>query len=137
MSHVLIVDDDANTREALAALATQEGFTTATAGSIAEARIQLVRQRPDVMLMDLVLPDGTGIDLLEDLDDRGSTETILITGHASIESAVEALRLGASDYLTKPVNVQRVKAVLSRVPRSGELRAQRRWRPAPGMRRRP
>jgi DNA-binding NarL/FixJ family response regulator len=65
----------------------QEGFTTATAGSIAEARIQLVRQRPDVMLMDLVLPDGTGIDLLEDLDDRGSTETILITGHASIESA--------------------------------------------------
>jgi len=124
MSHVLIVDDDANTREALAALATQEGFTTATAGTIAEARIQLVRQRPDVMLMDLVLPDGTGIDLLVDLDDRGSTETILITGHASIESAVEALRLGASDYLTKPVNVQRVKAVLSRVPRSGELRAQ-------------
>src|SRR5580765_1235908 len=124
MSHVLIVDDDANTREALAAMATQEGFTTAMASSIAEARIQLVRQRPDVMLMDLVLPDGTGIDLLEDLDDRGSTETILITGHASIESAVEALRLGASDYLTKPVNVQRVKAVLSRVPRSGELRAQ-------------
>ncbi|HEX3058369.1 MAG TPA: response regulator, partial [Usitatibacter sp.] len=82
MSHVLIVDDDANTREALAALANQEGFTTATAGSIAEARIQLVRQRPDVMLMDLVLPDGTGIDLLVDLDDRGSTETILITGHA-------------------------------------------------------
>jgi DNA-binding NtrC family response regulator len=124
MSHVLIVDDDANTREALAALAIQEGFTTAMASSIAEARIQLVRQRPDVMLMDLVLPDGTGIDLLEDLDERDSTETILITGHASIESAVEALRLGASDYLTKPVNVQRVKAVLSRVPRSGELRAE-------------
>jgi DNA-binding NtrC family response regulator len=124
MSHVLIVDDDANTREALAALAAQEGFTTAVAGSIAEARIQLVRQRPDVVMMDLRLPDGSGIELFDDLEDRSSIETILITGHASVESAVEALRLGASDYLTKPVNLQRLKAVLSRVPKSGELRAE-------------
>ena len=101
MSHVLIVDDDANTREALAALAAQEGFTTAVAGSVAEARIQLVRQRPDVVLMDLRLPDGSGIDLFEDLEDRSSIETILITGHASVESAVEALRLGASGYVLK------------------------------------
>jgi DNA-binding NtrC family response regulator len=124
MPHVLVVDDDINTREALAALAGQEGFTTATAASIAEARIQLGRQRPDVVLMDLRLPDGSGIDLFEELEDRSSIETILITGHASVESAVEALRLGASDYLTKPVNLQRLKAVLSRVPKSGELRAE-------------
>ncbi len=124
MPHVLIVDDDANTREALAAIATVEGFTTATAGGIAEARIQLVRQRPDVVLMDLRLPDGSGMELFDDLEDRGAIETILITGHASVETAVEALRLGASDYLTKPVNLQRLKAVLSRVPKSGELRAE-------------
>jgi DNA-binding NtrC family response regulator len=124
MSHVLIVDDDANTREALAAIAAAEGFTTASAGSIEEARIQLVRQRPDVVIMDLRLPDGSGMDLFEDLEDRSSIETILITGHASVETAVEALRLGASDYLTKPVNLQRLKAVLQRVPRSGELRAE-------------
>jgi DNA-binding NtrC family response regulator len=124
MSHALIVDDDAETRESLAALAHAEGFTTATAGSVAEARIQLVRQRADVVLMDLRLPDGSGIDLFEDLEDRSSIETILITGHASVETAVEALRLGASDYLVKPVNVQRLKAVLSRVPRNGELRAE-------------
>jgi len=124
MSHVLIVDDDSNTRDALSALATAEGFTTACAGSVAEARIQLVRQRPDVVLMDLRLPDGSGMELFEDLEDRSSIETILITGHASVESAVEALRLGASDYLTKPVNLQRLKAVLQRVPKSGELRAE-------------
>ena len=124
MPHVLIVDDDLNTREALAALVQGEGFTTALAGSVEQARIQLVRQRPDVVLMDLRLPDGSGMDLFEDLEDRASIETILITGHASVESAVEALRLGASDYLTKPVNVQRLKAVLSRVPKSGELRAE-------------
>ena len=124
MSHVLIVDDDDNTREALAAFARQEGFTVAIAATVAEARIQLVRQRPDVVLVDLQLPDGSGIDLFDDLEDRSNVETILITGHASVESAVEALRLGASDYLTKPVNVQRLKAVLSRVPKSGELRAE-------------
>jgi DNA-binding NtrC family response regulator len=124
MPHVLIVDDDANTREALAALVQAEGFTSACAGGIAEARIQLVRQRPDVVLMDLRLPDGSGMDLFEDLEDPAATETILITGHASVESAVEALRMGASDYLTKPVNLQRLKAVLSRVPKSGELRAE-------------
>jgi DNA-binding NtrC family response regulator len=124
MSHVLIVEDDANAREALAMLASGEGFTTAQAGSIAEARVQLVRQRPDVVLIDLRLPDGAGIDLIPDLDDRESTETILITGHASIESAVEALRLGASDYLTKPVDLQRLKGILHRAPRGGEARAE-------------
>src|SRR5258705_7873266 len=124
MSHVLIVDDDASTREALGALGRAEGFTAGAAGSIADARIQLVRQRPDVVLMDLRLPDGSGMDLFDALEDPASVETILITGHASVESAVEALRMGASDYLTKPVNVQRLKAVLSRVPKSGELRAE-------------
>src|SRR3954469_16988981 len=124
MPHVLVVDDDANTRDALAALAQAEGFTTACAGGVAEARIQLVRQRPDVVMMDLQLPDGSGMDLFEDLEDRSTIETILITGHASVETAVEALRLGASDYLTKPINMQRLKAVLQRVPRSGELRAE-------------
>ena len=124
MSHVLIVDDDANTREALAELAKVEGFTTALASSIAEARMHLVRQRPDVVMMDLRLPDGSGMELFEDLEDRASIETILITGHASVESAVDALRMGASEYLTKPINLQRLKAVLSRVPKSGELRAE-------------
>jgi DNA-binding NtrC family response regulator len=124
MSHALIVEDDTSSREALAALVQAEGFTTALAASIAEARIHLVRQRPDVVLMDLKLPDGSGMQLFDDLEDRASIETILITGFASVESAVEALRLGASDYLTKPVNVQRLKAVLSRVPKSGALRAE-------------
>jgi DNA-binding NtrC family response regulator len=124
MSHVLIVEDDANAREALALLAAREGFTTAQAGSIAEARVQLVRQHPDVILIDLRLPDGDGIDLIPDLDDRESTETILITGHASIETAVEALRLGASDYLTKPVDMQRLKGILHRAPRGGEMRVE-------------
>jgi two-component system response regulator AtoC len=122
MPHVLIVDDDANTRAALAELATGEGFTTATAGDLREARIQIGRLRPDVVLVDLQLPDGNGMSLIEHLDTTARMEVILITGHASVESAVQALRQGASDYLVKPVDPKRVKAILSRVPRTGDLK---------------
>src|SRR2546429_5164482 len=122
MPHVLIVDDDANTREALTELVKAEGFTTAQAGDLREARIHVVRQRPDVVLIDLMLPDGSGMEWAQNFDERGSVEIILITGHASVETAVEALRLGATDYLTKPINIERLKKILSRVPRTGDLK---------------
>jgi DNA-binding NtrC family response regulator len=118
MPHVLIVDDDAGTREALSAIIGEDGLTTATAGDLREARIQLVRQMPDVVFTDLKLPDGSGVDLFEDLDPRSGVEVIVITGHATVESAVNALKMGATDYLVKPINMQRVKAILSRLPRA-------------------
>ncbi|HKQ30915.1 MAG TPA: sigma-54 dependent transcriptional regulator, partial [Burkholderiales bacterium] len=124
MPHVLIVDDDANVRAALTELVALEGFTATSAANLQEARIQLTRQRPEVVFIDLNLPDGNGMGLFEDIEARSATEIILITGHASVETAVEALRLGAADYLTKPVNFSRVKAVLSRVPRNNELKAE-------------
>ena len=124
MPHVLIVDDDPETREALVSIIAADGLTTATAGDLREARIQLVRQTPDVVFTDLQLPDGSGVDLFEDLDPRSGVEIIVITGHVTVESAVTALKMGATDYLVKPINMQRVKAVLDRLPRAGDLKAQ-------------
>ena len=124
MPHVLIVDDDANTRAALAALARAEGLTVGAAGSLREARIQMGRLRPDVVLVDLKLPDGSGMDLFEHLDNPSAMEVVLMTGHASVETAVAALRRGVADYLVKPLNLQRVKAILSRVPRTGDLKSE-------------
>jgi len=124
MPHVLIVDDEPNTRAALAEIVAAEGFTTAVAGDLREARIQIVRQAPDAVLTDLKLPDGSGMDLFQDLDPKLAVEVILITGHASVESAVAALRLGAADYLVKPINIQRLKAILDRIPRAGDLKAE-------------
>src|SRR5687768_7950298 len=125
MPHALIVDDDASTREALGALAEAAGFTTAVAGTLREARIQFARLRPDVAVVDLKLPDGDGMDLLEEAGSPGAAVAIVVmTGHASVDSAVEAMQRGAVDYLVKPIDVERVQAVLARVPRSGELRAE-------------
>jgi DNA-binding NtrC family response regulator len=124
MPHLLLVDDDPEALEWLTELAKAEGFTVASADSLRSARIHMTRLQPDIMITDLQLPDGQGIDLVSDLETRESTEVVLITGHASVESAVEALRLGATDYLVKPVDVERLKAILRRVPRTGELRAE-------------
>jgi len=124
MPHVLIVDDDLNTREALMEITAAEGFTTALAGTIQDAKLQIARQRPDLILIDLRLPDGNGMDLFNDIESCATTEIVLITGHASVETAVEALRLGAADYLTKPINFRRLKALLSRVPRTVDLKTE-------------
>jgi two-component system, NtrC family, response regulator AtoC len=122
--HLLLVDDDPEQLEWLSEMAKAEGFTVATADSLRNARIQMTRLQPDVLLTDLQLPDGHGMELIGDLETRESTELVLITGHASVESAVEALRAGATDYLVKPVDLERLRSILRRVPRTGELRAE-------------
>jgi two-component system, NtrC family, response regulator AtoC len=122
MPHSLIVDDDKNFSAGLAELVAREGFSTTTVHSLKDARHELAKNYPDVTLADLNLPDGSGIELLKDLEAGGGGQVILITGHASVDTAVEALRRGASDYLTKPVDFARVKAILANVARTRELR---------------
>jgi DNA-binding NtrC family response regulator len=124
MPHVLLVDDDPETLDWLSEFVKSEGFTVATADSLRAARIQLTRLTPDILLTDLLLPDGQGIELVEDLESRGSTEFVVMTGHASVESVIGALRAGATDYLVKPADIERLKAILQRVPRPEELREQ-------------
>jgi len=118
MPNALIVDDDQEFRTTLAAVVESQGFSTATAHSLNEARGILAASPPDVILTDLMLPDGSGLDLRQDIEGSFRSEIILITGHASVDSAVEALRGGIMDYLTKPVDLPRLKAVLANVSRT-------------------
>jgi len=124
MPHLLVVDDEPNTRAALVEIVRAQGFTTSAAGDLREACIQIAYQMPDVILADLKLPDGNGMDLFKEVEAAGTVEFIVMTGHASVESAVDALRMGAADYLVKPINMQRLKSVLDRVPRTGDLKAE-------------
>jgi len=122
MSHALIVDDDVDSLTGLAELVGREGFTADTAGTLGEARQKMAERRPDLVLLDLELPDGSGMDLFKDIESASSTEVVLITGHASLRTSVEALRLGAADYLIKPVDVKQLKKILSRVARPADLK---------------
>jgi len=121
MAHALIVDDDADVVDWLQEVARMEGFTVARALSLREARIELGRQKPDVLLTDLRLPDGEGIELVRELEKPEATEVIVVTGHATVDSAVAALRAGASDYLVKPADLERVQAVLRHAKKTSAL----------------
>ena len=122
MNHALIVDDDQDTLMMLAELVSSHGFTAATAKSVRDARRSLAMQPPGVMFVDLMLPDGKGTDLFDDPGALANTEVVLITGHASIETSIAALRLGATDYLIKPVRPALVKGILERLAPTAELK---------------
>jgi DNA-binding NtrC family response regulator len=119
----LIVEDDPDFAAALEGLVKLEGFDTCSARSLELARKQLQEQRIDVVLADLELPDGRGSDLIGE-DDASKSEFIVVTGHATVDSAVTALRAGALDYLTKPVDRSRLRAALSNVLRTRSLKAE-------------
>jgi DNA-binding NtrC family response regulator len=121
-AEALVVEDDPLTLRALATLVELEGFSVRRASSITEARRELEVARPDVVLCDVVLPDGKGMEILSLLRDQPGTEVILITGNASVDTAIEALRLGAYDLLLKPLDEGRLKTLLANFTRHRELR---------------
>ncbi len=123
MPRALLVDDDPSSLGALAELIQHEGFATTTATTLSEAQARFLESTPDVILTDLMLPDGSGIEMIESALTVGAL-VVLITGHASVETAVEALRRGATDYLTKPVDLARLKTILANVSRTRELQAE-------------
>jgi two-component system, NtrC family, response regulator AtoC len=124
MPHALVVDDDSDSAASLRALIAAENFTVAVAHNLRDARRQIALQQPDILLLDLLLPDGNGMELLGDSKLVADSEVVLCTGHASIETSVQALRLGAADYLVKPINLKHLQGVLSRIMKPAALKAE-------------
>ncbi len=114
MPHLLITDDDAAIRELIAQIAGDEGYTVAQAGDIRQARIQIERQKPDVVLLDMQLPDGDGMEFWNS-QALSDSQVVFITAHSSVDSAIQALRCGAVDYLLKPVSLRRLQGVLREI----------------------
>jgi len=118
---LLLVDDDARIRATLSAYLRESGFEVTTAGSIAEAR-KLNHPNIDLVLLDLMLPDGTGIDLLKDIRQTLPNQTVvMISGEASLSDAVQAIKLGAVDFLEKPVSPEKVEITISNALRLTSL----------------
>jgi DNA-binding NtrC family response regulator len=124
MPHALVVDDDTDAAASLRMLIAGEKFTVSVAHNLRDAKRQISLQQPDILLLDLRLPDGNGMDLLGDPLLVANSEVVLCTGHASLETSIEALRLGAADYLVKPINLKQLQGVLSRIMKPAALKAE-------------
>src|SRR3954469_4110471 len=104
---ILIVDDEANARTALAELLRDEGYSVETAADGFKALPKLDELQPDVVVTDLKMPGMSGLELMDKIRERdASCVVIVMTAFGAIETAVQAMRQGAADYLTKPVNVE-------------------------------
>lgn len=112
---VLVVDDDGSVRAACCEMAAGIGFLVIGAGSVPEARAILKHQAIDLLLLDLKLPGDGGLLLLEEVKAlHPETSVVVMTAFATVSSAVEAMRIGAGDYLTKPFALEELTAVLHR-----------------------
>jgi DNA-binding NtrC family response regulator len=113
---VLIVEDEPSTRLGLTELVRTWGYTTESAADGEEALQRITAFRPSIIISDLVMPRMGGLELLRALKDEGSGLTIVIlTAQGTVETAVEAIRDGAYDYLTKPIEPQRLKILLEKI----------------------
>lgn len=125
MNHVLVVDDEAEIRTSLEEILTEEGYGVATAATAAEALVLIDDAPYDVVLLDIWLPDRDGLDVLADihmLAPEKRPEVVIISGHGTIEAAVKATKLGAYDFLEKPLSLDRTLIVLKNAVQARRLR---------------
>ena len=110
MARILVVDDEVGIRELLSEILYDEGHTVELAENAAQARAARLRMRPDLVLLDIWMPDTDGVSLLKEWASQGMLDmpVIMMSGHATIDTAVEATRIGAMDFLEKPITLQRL-----------------------------
>ncbi|MCZ4329007.1 response regulator [Castellaniella denitrificans] len=133
MARILVVDDEIGIRELLSEILYDEGHTVELAENAAQARESRLRQRPDLVLLDIWMPDIDGVSLLKEWSSQGllNMPVIMMSGHATVDTAVEATRIGAVDFLEKPITLQKllktVAAGLARpvIPASMRSRTER------------
>jgi DNA-binding NtrC family response regulator len=125
MAQILVVDDEVGIRELLSEILADEGHQVLVAESAGDARKLRERHRPDLVLLDIWMPDTDGISLLKEWAASGqlSMPVVMMSGHGTIETAVEATRIGALDYLEKPIALQRLLATVKRALRNQESAA--------------
>jgi two-component system, NtrC family, nitrogen regulation response regulator NtrX len=121
MQQILVVDDEVGIRELLSEILSDEGYQVYLAENAAQARALRNQLRPDLVLLDIWMPDTDGITLLKEWASAGllTMPVVMMSGHGTIESAVEATRIGAFDFLEKPIALQKLLATVSRALRAG------------------
>jgi two-component system nitrogen regulation response regulator NtrX len=125
MNHILIVDDESDIRESLESILREEGYLVTSTGTAAEALTLLRDAAYDVVLLDIWLPDRDGLETLGEIrqmDAASIPEVVIISGHGTIEAAVRATKLGAYDFLEKPLSLARTLIVLKNAMEARQMR---------------
>ncbi len=125
MTHILIADDEADIRESLGEILREEGYAVASTGTAVEALLLLRDAHYDVLLLDIWLPDRDGLEALGEIGgfpSEGKPEVIMISGHGTIETAVRATKLGAFDFLEKPLSIERTLITIKNAVEKRQLR---------------
>ena len=121
-SHVLIADDELLIRQSIRGVLAQEGYEVVLAASGAEAWSRFREDRPDIVVLDLVLGDADGLDLLRRIrGEAPDTKVVIMSAHGSIESAVTAMKLGAYDFIKKPFELEEIVAAVRNAERTSTL----------------
>lgn len=127
-NQILIVDDEIGIRELLSEILQEEGYSVRLAENATEARKQRNQHRPDLVLLDIWMPDTDGITLLKEWGNNGqlTMPVVMMSGHATVDTAVEATRIGAVDFLEKPIALQKLLATVQKAlrPSVAHLRAE-------------
>jgi DNA-binding NtrC family response regulator len=134
MANILVVDDELGIRDLLSEILNDEGHNVELANNAAQARSARAKARPDLVLLDIWMPDTDGVTLLKEWSGTGqlTMPVIMMSGHATIETAVEATKIGAHSFLEKPITMQKllkaVEAALHRDTMAPSVR-----KPGPGF----
>jgi len=125
-SRILVVDDEADIRSLLKEILAEEGYEVDIAANAAQARAMRARQTPDLVLLDIWMPDVDGITLLREwsANSANACPVVMMSGHGTVETAVEATRLGAFDFVEKPLSLQKLLRTVERALEAGKRRRQ-------------
>ena len=125
MANILVVDDELGIRDLLGEILNDEGHTVEVAENAAQARVALARERPDLVLLDIWMPDTDGVTLLKEWSASGALTmpVIMMSGHATIDTAVQATKIGALAFLEKPITLQKLLKAVELGLSKGEQRA--------------
>ncbi len=121
--YILVVDDEPDIRQLVSEILEDEGYQVDTAENAKEARAKWAQRKPDLVLLDIWMPDEDGISLLKSWQETGGLccPVIMMSGHATIETAVEATRLGAYDFIEKPLSMAKMLLTIENGLRTGQL----------------
>ena len=121
--YILVVDDEPDIRQLVSEILEDEGYQVETAENAKQAREKWSLRKPELVLLDIWMPDEDGISLLKTWQDSGNLccPVIMMSGHATIETAVEATRLGAYDFIEKPLSMAKMLLTIENGLRTGKL----------------